>query len=139
MDLKFIFSNKGLGIFNKMLDPAYSEELEQLTKIISDDKNWYDAEKAKLEEEYKRRRALHVNPITFIEEHPSPEELERRAFVERLIESGDWEKMRWGHTSSMILKISRDGFPTFKLVSTKRNAKIPTINLVGFTVEINVG
>ena len=85
-----------------MLDPAYSEEFEQLKQIISDDKNWYEAEKAKLEEEYKRRRALHVNPITFIEEHPSPEELERRAFVERLIESGDWEKMRWGGNAELV-------------------------------------
>lgn len=126
-----------------MLDPAYSEEFEQLKKVINDDRIWYESEQDRVEEEYYHRSSLHVDPNTFIANHPSSMELERRACISQLVESGDWYKCnRWTTDSIFIfMTITYPGFPETILVTNQSEPIIPlvVISLIqkyGFNVTI---
>jgi hypothetical protein len=126
-----------------MLDPAYSEEFANIQQVIIDDRNWYKAKQAKLEEEYENRCALHVDPITFIKEHPSSMELERRACIAQLVESKEWHTCNgWTKDSPFIfMTITYPGFPETILVTSQSEPTIPlvVISLIqkyGFHVTI---
>jgi hypothetical protein len=119
-----------------MLDPAYSKEFDNIQKVINDDRRWYEAEKDRLEEEYKRRCSLHEDQDKFIDNHPSSMELARRTFIAQLENSGEWKVARQ-QSGRLIMKIKRSGFPTTTLVAKYAKVVIPTnFNLDGFTIKI---
>jgi hypothetical protein len=126
-----------------MLDPAYSEEFKKLKEIINEDRRWYEAEKDRVEEEYKRRSSLHMDPNTFIANHPSSMELERRACIAKLVESGYWhECIGWPRDSPLVfMTITYPGFPETVLSTSQSEPNIPlcVISLIqkyGFNVTI---
>ncbi len=114
------------------IDPEFLAELNQIRNVARVDRQWYDSEIGKLEEqlrrgretlyqEYRRRQMQHQNAEDFIRDHPSSAELERQSCIEQLVNSKKWNvcdepRRMSGHTWYLV--ISRSGFPTSVLVST---------------------
>ena len=130
-----------------MLDPAYSEEFEQLKADLKNNTNLYHEEMAKISlmkdnlyREYQRKSQLIGREYDFIRDHPSSIELERRACIAQLVESGDWVVCVEPHriaARSWFMVIMCNGFPTTLLTGQK---EIPPIaqNLEKYGFEIYI-
>jgi hypothetical protein len=127
-----------------MLDPAYSEELEQLKKNINNASTLYYDQMAKIEKmkkdamnEYKRMMSQEYD---FIRDHPSLVELERRACIAQL--KDEWIVTDDPLTCSYFMIIGCIGFPRITLIPKKGKMDdgIPQIALNlqrhGFEVSI---
>ena len=80
---------------------------------------------------------MHVDPNTFIANHPSSMELARRACISQLVASREWTK----DSPFIFMTITHPGFPETILVTNQSEPSIPlvVISLIqkyGFNVTI---